>query len=57
MTNDCCAHPRWRHKLAALSPKWRAALVAYLISKGIFVAWLLHPVAHVVARWFGLPCP
>ena len=55
--NDCCTHPRWRHRFASLSPRWRIAVVGWLLSKGIFLAYLLHPVGHTIARWLGIPCP
>lgn len=54
---DCCEHPRWRHRFAASSRNWRYAMVAWLISKGILLAYLLHPVVHTIARAFGIGCP
>lgn len=54
---DCCTHPRWRHRLAAASTKWRFALVGWLITKGIVLAYLLHPVVHMVLRALGIGCP
>lgn len=57
MTDDCCAHPRWRHRFAASSSKWRCAMLAWLLSKGILLAYLLHPVVHMVLRALGYNCP
>lgn len=54
---DCCEHPRWRHKFAASSRKYRYAMVAWLLSKGILLAYLLHPVVHTIARALGIGCP
>lgn len=53
---DCCSHPRWRHKLQALTPGWRAAAITWLITKGAVVFWLLHPVWHTILRLFGIDC-
>jgi hypothetical protein len=35
----------------------RTKLYVYLTLAGASLAAIIHPVAHVVLRWFGIACP
>lgn len=54
---DCCEHPTWRHKYRAASGSWRAVMVSWLVSQGVVLAYVLHPVVHCILRLIGVGCP